>query len=117
MTESAVNILNVSELKVEVARKTGAIEQLIGNLDFKLLSGILEERNDLLRALSRYGGTDENLGFFINGILSRDAITRARLKLISEEIKKKLQNLDLERKARKKYIQNTGNGVDTYSIR
>jgi hypothetical protein len=101
------NSLMLNKLKESVAEKTRLIELLVGNLDLNLLSDMLKERGDLLRKLALLGEGEGGLTTFYRDIMARDAVVRARLSIVSGDLKRRIGDLKLKRNARRAYTSGT----------
>ncbi len=95
--------LKANKLKEEIRRKTGELEELVGNMELNLLSTVLRERNELLNILPAVCDNRHDMVDFLEGILERDMMMRARIGIEYRSTGEKIRNLRSEKKVAVKY--------------
>ena len=97
------NSVRINKLTENIERMTGEVELQAGNMDLNLLSDLLELRSASIEELSKTEYGRDSLIDLLGSLQSRDAVVRARLKLMKSEFGKKIEDSRKIDKARRKY--------------
>ena len=97
------NLARINKLIDQIDQKTSEVELQAGNLDLNLLSCLLEERSVSITELSEAGIERDRLIEILGSLRSRDAIVRARLKIMRSEFSRKIENSRKTDEVQRKY--------------
>ncbi|MBU8922784.1 MAG: hypothetical protein KOO63_13275 [Bacteroidales bacterium] len=97
------NLVYINKLIEEIEKKTDEVELHAGNLDLNLLSCLLEDRSASITELSGAGIERYRLLELLGSLRSRDAIVRARLKVMRSEFSRKIEDNKKTDEVQRKY--------------
>jgi len=92
------NINYINGLTEQIMTKTTEIASVSGELDLKLLLMKMKEREELVNELFSLDIEQDFFGDVVKKIRESDALTTARLKFVYEDVKKRLNKLNNEKK-------------------
>lgn len=90
-------------LRAEIECMTFDIENRLGDMDLNLLVELLRERNARIRLLVEREPAGDLLVGFLDSIMSRDAVIRARIDQRYQALKGRLDTGNREREAHRRY--------------
>lgn len=85
--------MQLYELKEMIRQKTSELERLAGNMELNLLTRVLKERNELINCIPTQCDEGGNMVEFLQEILEKDALIRARIGVNYRKIGEKIENL------------------------